>query len=1034
MFFEKTTALAVREISLFLQFSWRDWSATIIPACLFAPGAMKGLSHDAVACNYLLMIMWITIYIYAFNLFDQVTNPEEDRINKPDRPLPSGAVTEAGARRRCAILWSLFFSMVMIFPQILLETITHAAFTYLMSATGLGKTWLGKSSVSMMVMCWSLLSAVRKLIAPQTGQSLRHIIALALWAGLTTQAQDFRDQRGDKYIGRRTLPIAFGDRPARYILAFLLIPWAFVDVYWFEIASHAPWVLGALHVCVSYRILAFRNERADHKTYMLGTYIFCVLVTISSAVELEMAPDDMSIEAATFELLLNLMNPDYPLRLNGLRDLTDSYDAARPDVYEDIRKNHKEARESGNLLGASSLGIALSSLPVEKYGFVRSTNRDKAIPLVKPSLSNLVPLIEARIDNALNNAAIAQLRTLAKNEEFKRLYREILRTEDSLTKRQPVMKDYITGSAARVQATAPVPISLPEPGTPAGPAPGSQPRFLPFQPNTRSVRDLMTGFAINTVELKKDTQELLRKVMHYYMDDDDRKLILGAEKRPVATGSSTYGINEIPEDLADMLHPDLQQWIKSTYAPVWIAQCAATLTDEQMTRFNIWVDVKWQQRVYRAPLQKKRLVLGSVQAFASLVFSTYKAFELFRGKEMQTARSLAESTALNARQLELSVMKISMTTHPDVVLDTTDLAQRTRRNAITSKDMALGTKRSRSVMSALAGEDRTQDVPSKAETLSRSEKTAEKGWAQSLKSKLNLTLQKQRYAYSAVPCQRPCSSWRASHTLLSLTIQLCNLILDFAVIFCVVPADVIFGTPRPPPTRLEKWWKENNPENDKGFFKRIPDKPKTLLDYSIDTTKFTVGSDSTLVITARANKRGMDSQFERLKSININFAASTVSGTGVLFNAKTQPRSDLLKHSADPGPGECSVYLPASLNKIYQTDQHDTRRPMFPAQINQIGTSLTTFRYDLGVEVDDEGRAPDSPLLSIRLEEGEQIVFKMRGIIADQAKPDAKDKTDYSKTTPPWKKYTISVVETYLDANDEMQGVAETEFEIEKLK
>jgi hypothetical protein len=100
-----------------------------------------------------------------------------------------------------------------------------------------------------------------------------------------------------------------------------------------------------------------------------------------------------------------------------------------------------------------------------------------------------------------------------------------------------------------------------------------------------------------------------------------------------------------------------------------------------------------------------------------------------------------------------------------------------------------------------------------------------------------------------------------------------------------------------------------------------------------------------------------------------------------------------------------------------------------------VGTSLTTSRYELGIEVDITARAKDDPLPAIAFEKGEHIVFKLRGVIAAHALPDAADKTDYSKgkTLPPWKTYTIKVVESYADAKDELQGTAEVEFVIEEV-
>jgi hypothetical protein len=62
-------------------------------------------------------------------------------------------------------------------------------------------------------------------------------------------------------------------------------------------------------------------------------------------------------------------------KLSALRDLAASYDPKKSDVYEDIRNNHKEVRNGGDSLAASSLAMALSSQPGDEYGFVKSANR-----------------------------------------------------------------------------------------------------------------------------------------------------------------------------------------------------------------------------------------------------------------------------------------------------------------------------------------------------------------------------------------------------------------------------------------------------------------------------------------------------------------------------------------------------------------------------------------------------------------------------------------------------------------------------------
>jgi hypothetical protein len=376
--------------------------------------------------------------------------------------------------------------------------------------------------------------------------------------------------------------------------------------------------------------------------------------------------------------------------------------------------------------------------------------------------------------------------------------------------------------------------------------------------------------------------------------------------------------------------------------------------------------------------------------------------------------------------------------------------------------MAIGTNKSKNVQSALAGEagaapklvrDRLEtmvkpkvsSVAAKPPRFSTTEYVI-RGFACAMS-----------LAILIIACIAAAESWEEMglveriQTVLTLVIQACQLIVEILVLVCAVPfwvglaiaaigwllsyvVTLIWGAPEPPTERLTSWWKTNEPKVMGGFFHRLPAEPECLLEYTMNMEKATVSSDATLVITGNLANRSMDSQFDRLTAINVYFSASPEPGTAVLFNAKAQPLADLISETPDPGPGKCSIVLPPALTKVYKAKPEEAGLLVFPAQIGPVGTSLTTSRYELGIEVDNTAREKDAPLPAITFEKGEQIVFKLRGVIAAHALPDAADKTDYSKgkTLPPWKTYTIKVVESYADAKDEVQGTAEVEIVIEK--
>ncbi|KAF5376179.1 hypothetical protein D9757_009333 [Collybiopsis confluens] len=226
----------------------------------------NGLS---IISSYLSLVLWLTPFVYFFNLSNQIVGVEEDRINKPDRPLPSGKVTLAGAKRRWALTLAVFISVALFNPSLLVETIVWVLVTALLTVTPYGNHWFVKSCLGMGIGTWALLRGSWKSIAPLTPQAERHALAMSAWTGLLTQIQDIRDIKGDAIIGRYTLPIAVGDSNAGGILAL------------------SPALLVGAHIFIGYRILQKQNgPRYDHKTYMIYTYVFCLILSLTALKEL----------------------------------------------------------------------------------------------------------------------------------------------------------------------------------------------------------------------------------------------------------------------------------------------------------------------------------------------------------------------------------------------------------------------------------------------------------------------------------------------------------------------------------------------------------------------------------------------------------------------------------------------------------------------------------------------------------------------------------------------------------------------------
>ncbi|KIK60219.1 hypothetical protein GYMLUDRAFT_168457 [Collybiopsis luxurians FD-317 M1] len=232
---------------------------------------MRTLPHAIdIFRRYLYLILWLTAFIYFFDLSNQITGVDEDRINKPDRPLPSGKVTLAGAKKRWVVSLLAFLAITLYHPILLTETISWIIVVYFLEATSFGDHWFVKSCLAMGAGTWALLRGSWKAIAPLTPLAERYVLAMSLWTGLLTHIQDLRDIKGDAAIGRQTLPIAIGDSQSRWVITLSLMPVSLVGLWIGGILALAPVPIVGAHVFLGYRIIQKRGALYDHKTYMVS--------------------------------------------------------------------------------------------------------------------------------------------------------------------------------------------------------------------------------------------------------------------------------------------------------------------------------------------------------------------------------------------------------------------------------------------------------------------------------------------------------------------------------------------------------------------------------------------------------------------------------------------------------------------------------------------------------------------------------------------------------------------------------------------
>jgi len=176
----------------------------------------------------------------ASNVVNQYFDIGIDRINKPNRPLPSGRISLKESRLLSILLYSFSFFLAYLVPnkQFITIVLITALITYAYSAPPLRtKRWVIPANLTIAIPRGCLLivagwTAVRSFYDFEPW-FIGSIFALYLLGAASTK--DFSDIKGDKMYGCNTLPIILGVKKAViiivpfFVLPFLLIPYGKIN-------------------------------------------------------------------------------------------------------------------------------------------------------------------------------------------------------------------------------------------------------------------------------------------------------------------------------------------------------------------------------------------------------------------------------------------------------------------------------------------------------------------------------------------------------------------------------------------------------------------------------------------------------------------------------------------------------------------------------------------------------------------------------------------------------------------------------------
>jgi geranylgeranylglycerol-phosphate geranylgeranyltransferase len=189
----------------------------------------------------------------ASNGLNQICDLENDRLNKPKRPLPSGQLSLGEAMSFTTLLYLMSIVLVaFINTQVLVIYLVAAVATYLYSARPFrlkSRTFLSNFTIALIrgnllkVAGWAAIASVTRTLEPWY---IGSIFMLFLMGATTTK--DFADVDGDRAAGCITLPVRYGAATsARLISPFFIFPWLLLPVgIWTQQLSANPTLIFAL--------------------------------------------------------------------------------------------------------------------------------------------------------------------------------------------------------------------------------------------------------------------------------------------------------------------------------------------------------------------------------------------------------------------------------------------------------------------------------------------------------------------------------------------------------------------------------------------------------------------------------------------------------------------------------------------------------------------------------------------------------------------------------------------------------------------
>ncbi|KAH8699214.1 UbiA prenyltransferase family-domain-containing protein [Talaromyces proteolyticus] len=223
-----------------------------------------------------LIWLWAVLMVFDINNQNSPESIEEDRINKPSRPIASGRIhpTEASWLLQAMIVLSLIIGYV---TGALQETVALFVLYWAYDNQGGNENWFMRNLLAAGGYIFYALGSLT-IVSNQTDtrDARLWMLVFGLMILTTIHAQDFRDMDGDALKGRTTIPLIMGPKFSRWTLACSLIFWSVFCPFCLHLPLYAYFLTLGLGGFTGLRFVTKTDNASDKSSF----HLYCIWVSI----------------------------------------------------------------------------------------------------------------------------------------------------------------------------------------------------------------------------------------------------------------------------------------------------------------------------------------------------------------------------------------------------------------------------------------------------------------------------------------------------------------------------------------------------------------------------------------------------------------------------------------------------------------------------------------------------------------------------------------------------------------------------------